>query len=80
MDIVKICYVVADVLRILAVVTVFVLICISWHTLFNQDKIKDEWWLTRADKRQRRKAEREAKKQAKIERKKWEAIYAKYAD
>ena len=80
MDVVQICCVVEDVLRVLAIVAVLVLVCISWYISSNEEKIKDEWWLTRADKRNRKKAEKLARKQAEAERKKWESIYAKYAD
>ena len=80
MDLVQIARIAEVVLVSLAVVTVVILEVIACYALFNQDKIKPEAWLTRADKRKRRKALREEKKQAEIERKKWEAIYAKYAD
>ena len=80
MDFENIMRVVVDGLIILAFIVYLVAVIVGIHAIRNRDKIKDEWWLTRADKRKRRKAEKEARKQAEAERKKWEAIYARYAD
>lgn len=80
MDVVQIICVAVEILRIAGLFGFFVFAIICGYAWSHQDEIKDEWWLTRSEKRKRRKAEKLARKQAEQERKRWEEIYAKYAD
>ena len=78
MDIVSIRYVVEGVLVGLYVVGLIVLWIVLGYALSHQDDVKLPW--KKEERKAKKKAEKLAKKQAEQERKRWEEIYAKYAD